>query len=856
MQGNESKIVYFLQGFQKRFVIPVYQRKYNWQIGQCRQLYDDLVKTIKYDRKNHFFGSLVSYQGPEEAKEEYLIIDGQQRITTVSLLMLAMIRQMEKAIVKTTDGNLSTLLYHEYLIDKYKEGPCIKLRLVEEDQAALRRLFAGDSDHIPDSNLTVNYQYFLNRIGLEEIGIDELYEAIKRLEIIDIFLKEGDNPQLIFESLNSTGMALSEGDKIRNFLLMNQTSSKQKYYYNNYWKQIEGVTQDDKDITSMFRDFLSIKTQQTPRMDKVYFAFRDYSESILSDEENQEGFFGELLAYARWFGQLGTAHTSDDELNTIIYRLNRLRVTVARPFLLEVLRIHSEGFIDIKSVTEAFGVVENYVYRRYICGVPTNALNKIFVTLHRDIERLEDNLDDYVEKLKYVLQRKRASGRFPDDAEFKEALTTKNIYNLSGDGKAYLFVRLENYNTLETKDVWTHLDKGTYSIEHIMPQKLSNEWKTSLGEDYERIHEVWIHRLANLTLTGYNAKYSNFPFHKKRDMGQGFKDSGLRMNSWIAKQEQWGEAELKKRSNHLLKQALMIWPYSKTTYEPKEDDAASRSLGDDEYELTGSSISQYILEGEKHSVGSWVEMYLQVLQKLHEKNPIIFTSLALDTRDDAESAIHFATSEKSGSYRKIDEGVFIFVATSTRNKIRMLRKIFQLFDLEPEELIFLVHDAPENDELITNRGSLLMSYWEGLIPRLREATSTFTYVNPVPSNWIRGSLRWPHVGMNVVANYQDARVELSFQNPDKEENKRLFDALYRQRQAIEAKAGQKFIWDRVDDSKLSKIYLKDTSIGIKNVANWPDIMSFQVNGARTIVRVFEEYLEKYFADAKLSNDNA
>lgn len=849
MQGNESKFVHFLQGFQKRFIIPVYQRKYSWQIGQCRQLYDDLVKTIEFDRKNHFFGSLVSYQGPEEAKEEYLIIDGQQRITTVSLLMLAMIRQMERGIVKAKAGNLSTKLYDEYLVDKYKEGTCIKLRLVEEDQEALQRLFAGESEHIPDSNLTVNYQYFLKRIGLGEVGIDDLHEAITRLEIIDIFLKEGDNPQLIFESLNSTGMALSEGDKIRNFLLMNQTSSKQKYYYENYWRKIEAIAQDDRDITSMFRDYLSVKTQQTPRMDKVYFDFRDYSEPILRNEENQEAFFRELLSYARWFGQLLTACTSNDELDKIIYRLNRLRVTVARPFLLEVLRIQSEGLIDSNSVVDVFGIVENYVYRRYICGVPTNALNKIFVSLHRDIERLEDNLEDYVEKLKYVLQRKRASGRFPDDAEFKEALATKNIYNLSGEGKAYLFVRLENYNTLETKDVWTHLDKGTYSIEHIMPQTLSNEWKASLGEEYERIHEVWIHRLANLTLTAYNAKYSNLPFARKRDMEHGFRVSGLRMNRWISDQEQWGESELKRRSNHLLRQALTIWPYSKTTYEPKEDDAASRYLGDDEYEFTGSSISQYIFEGEKHSVQSWAEMYLQVLQKLHEKNPLIFTSLALDTRDDAELAIHFATSEKSSSYRKIDEGVFVFVATSTRNKINMLKKIFPLFDLDEEQLTFFIHDAPANNEDITDRGKLLLSYWEGLIPHLREATDTFTYVNPGPSNWIRGALRWAYVGINVVANYQDARVELSFQNPDKEENKRLFDALYRQRQAIEAKAGQKFVWDRANDSKQSKIYLEDRGIGIKNEADWPDVKSFHVNGARSLVRVFEGYLEKYFEAA-------
>lgn len=854
MKGNEDKFVHFLQGFQKRFIIPVYQRKYSWRIDNCRQLYDDLVKTIKFDRKNHFFGSLVSYQGTEEAKEEYLIIDGQQRITTVSLLMLAMIKQMEKGVVKPVAENLSTKLYDEYLVDKYTDGPGIKLRLVEEDQQAFQNLFAGESEHIPDSNLTLNYQYFLNRIVLGEVGIDDLYEAITRLEIIDIFLKEGDNPQLIFESLNSTGMALSEGDKIRNFLLMNQTPSKQKYYYANYWRKIEEIIQEDRDITLMFRDYLSIKKQQTPRMDRVYFDFRDYKESVQRNEDNQEAFFGELLSYARWYGQLMTASTADDKLNEIIYRLNRLRVTVARPFFLEVLRIQSEGHINSNTVVDIFKVVESYVYRRYICGVPTNALNQIFVSLHRDIERLGEKLDDYVEKLKHVLQRKRASGRFPDDAEFREALATKNIYNLSGDGKPYLFVRLENYNTLETKDVWTHLDKGTYSIEHIMPQTLSDGWKASLGEDYERIHEVWIHRLANLTLTGYNTKYSNLPFHRKRDMDHGFRDSGLRMNHWISDQVQWGESELKRRSDRLLRQALTIWPYTKSTYPLLDDGDESLYLGDD-YDFTGSSLSQYIFEGEKRSVQSWVEMYLQVLQRLHEKNPIIFTELAFDFREDAELVAHFATTEKSSSYRKIDEGVFIFIATSTSSKISMLRKIFPLFDIEPEELSFYIIDAPENNDEITSRGQLLSRYWEGLIPYLREATHTFTYVSAVPFNTIRGAFRWPHVGINIVANYQTARVELTFQNPEKEENKNLFDYLYKQRQEIEARAGQKFVWDRVDDSKLSKIYLEDANTGVKNEANWPDVMSFHVNGAGDIVRAFEMYLENYFGEVKVSNSD-
>ena len=243
MKGSEQKLVAYMQGSNKRFVIPVYQRNYDWKTENCKQLYDDLVKVVRNKRKSHFFGSIVSVYNSDGANDEFLVIDGQQRLTTVSLLLLAMYNLLEQKIIVPVKAMLSERIYEEYLIDKWQDKDTrIKLKPVKNDRLAFERLFGGDSEYIPESNLTINYQYFYERIQKEEIVIDELFDAICRLEIISIRLNQDDNPQLIFESLNSTGVALSEGDKIRNFILMGLPAKQQNEYYETYWNRIEECT--------------------------------------------------------------------------------------------------------------------------------------------------------------------------------------------------------------------------------------------------------------------------------------------------------------------------------------------------------------------------------------------------------------------------------------------------------------------------------------------------------------------------------------------------------------------------------------------------------------------------------------
>lgn len=379
MKGSETKLLEYMEGAKKRFVIPVYQRNYDWKTENCKQLYDDLIKVVKNSRKSHFFGSIVSSYLPNGRYTEYLVIDGQQRLTTVSLLLLAMFRLIKEGKVVPKTETMAQEIFEDYLVDKHQPKETrVKLKPVKNDRSAFEKLFDVDDEKDKQSNLTYNYEYFYNRIQKEEISIEELYDALFALEIINIELTSDDDPQLIFESLNSTGMALSEGDKIRNYILMGLPASLQNDYYEKYWNRIELCT--NYDVSLFVRDYLSVKQQAIPSMSKIYVTFKAYVEEKGLETEP---LLIELLEYAKFYDLLLKGKTTDKKLNACIYRLNRLETTITRPFFMEVLRMQKEGFLStVDSVREIFLFTENYLFRRNICDLPTNALNKIFLMLH------------------------------------------------------------------------------------------------------------------------------------------------------------------------------------------------------------------------------------------------------------------------------------------------------------------------------------------------------------------------------------------------------------------------------------------------------------------------------------------
>lgn len=846
MNGNAQKLIKYLDGASKRFIIPVYQRNYDWKMEHCKQLYDDLVKIIRQNRKSHFFGSIVSVQSESGTMEEFLIIDGQQRLTTISLLLLAIYHLLSSGKMVSCDHQLTDKILKKYLIDEYEpEEKRIKLKPIKNDQKAFGILFDQDEEYIPDSNLTINYRYFYDRIQHGELDIDELFDAICKLEIINISLNHEDNPQLIFESLNSTGLNLSEGDKIRNYILMGLPNDQQTKFYEKYWNRIESYT--DYDVSSFVRDYLSIKQQSTPNMNSVYPTFKKYVED--AEVADIEPLLKDLLEYAKRYAFLIKGGHSDERLNSCIYRLNRLSTSVTRPFLLEVIRLSESGALTADELIEVFHFTESYLFRRAICDLPTNALNKIFLLLHREIIRFDGDESHYVEKFKYALLSKRERTRFPSDEEFAECMSTRNIYGMNPKNKLYLFERLENSETSETKDVWEHLDRGEYSIEHIMPQHLTAAWIVSLGDNYEAIHTNWLHRLANLTLTAYNSRYSNSPFAEKRDMPHGFKDSGLRINQWVGRKEQWGLPELEERDQLLKNTVIGIWPYPTSNYHPQKKQMDAIAL-DEDVILTGRVLSKYSFKGAEQPVASWADMYQQVITMLHSENKAVLTKLAVSQDPAVDLSLHFSMSPTSfNSCRQIDTDLYVWTGTDTQYKINNLRKIFAIFDVPESELVFYLKDEDNSETVAGNRYEIRKKYWEYTLPQLKNAFSEnglFENVNPVTSNWIAGFVGIPGIHIDCVANFDESRVELYLGMASKEKNKELFGFLFARKDNIEKVIGTQLIWSRMDDNKASKIHTFLPGVDISKDIDWPRMAKFHVDASKKLYLAFKEHLEQYF----------
>ena len=725
----------------------------------------------------------------------------------------------------------------------------IKLKPVKNDRDAFGRLFDDQSQHIPNSNLTINYEYFYSRIQKEEVSLDELYEAVTKLEIINITLNQDDNPQLIFESLNSTGVALSEGDKIRNFILMGLPSKQQAEFYEKYWNKIEVCT--DYDVSLFVRDYLSVKQQLIPAMSKVYFTFKAFVEESGTEVED---LLQELLRYAKWYAVLLKGKTADKELNSCIYRLNRLETTVTRPFFLEVLRLQSENKISLSDVKEIFLYTENYLFRRAICDLPTNTLNKIFLMLHREIIRYDGTENDYVEKFKYALRAKSDRGRFPDNGEFIEAFEKRPVYQMNSKNKIYMLERFENSGTVEVQDVYKQFDDGVYSIEHIMPQHLTPVWIKDLGEDYEAVQETWLHRLANLTLTGYNSKYSNSTFQEKRDMKNGFRDSHLHMNVWIAQQDHWGLEELETRNQILMQKALVIWPLPETDFQPEEKQIDSYSL-DDDVDLSGRDIVRFGYKNTEQPVTSWIDMMEQILKILHAEDKSVLSRLAYSTDDTNDLNVYVShNSQDLRNALEIDTDIFVERNTSTSTKISMLRKFFKAYGANEADLVFYLKDSNVDTaaQEAGTRYELRRRYWAFALPYIQQShddgtgRGCFSGCTTSKENWLSGFFGIGGFNISCIANYNRARVDLTLANVSKERNKEAFDYLFGHKDEIEATLGSSVEWLRSDNTKGSYILVRLEGVSIENEADWTQMAKFHAEWSKKFYDAFVPYLKQKY----------
>lgn len=711
MKGTAAHLLEFLEGSRKRFIIPVYQRNYDWKKENCKQLFDDLINLVLNEKQSHFFGSIVSYA---HGRDEVVLIDGQQRITTVSLILIAMINAMKKGDIVAKDPNLCEIIEDTYIIDKYRRDERkVRLKPFRDDCEAFDKLiFKSEEDYVAESKVTINYRYFYDRIVNEcALTADQLFSAIDNLVIIDIELEpeHGDDPQLIFESLNSTGLDLTEADKIRNFILMGLKPDIQEKYYDSYWNKIEKLCGSELD--GFVRNYLTIVTGVIPNINNIYSAFKTYAKDVTDIET----VLIEMLKYAQAYNSIITFNVGSPAANTIAERLNLIDITVAHPFLMAFLNYSKDAAMDVEETEKVFGILETFLFRRFACGFPTNALNKIFASLHKAVVKQKRDSDSYSSVMVYILQNRRQSIAFPRDEEFVQGFTTRNIYSLRGKFKEYIFERLENGSSKEKNDVVGNIENGILTIEHIMPQTLSAAWKQALGDNAEEIQEKWLHTIANLTLTGYNSTYSNRPFSEKKTIENGFQQSGLRLNQYICKFDKWTEEELEERKKKMAELALKIWEYPTSDFSPEQKEDEIISLSDDNGTATGRKISYFTFRDCRTDVNDWADMMWEVANILYSMNPSILYHEASNPKD-----VWFDTHEASKNYKKLAEHLYYCPSSSsTWNKMAILKNLFALYQIDEDDLNFALIPQKESDDesepmKSTDEGNEGPRYW--LIP--------------------------------------------------------------------------------------------------------------------------------------------
>ncbi len=564
MEADATTLLKFIEDNQKnQLVIPIYQRLYSWEKEQCKQLWDDIVKTGGSDQiEGHFIGSILYVlDGITHSGNTLLIIDGQQRLTTITLLLTALRNHWSDKRKEIED---------HYLINSDKDGDKkFRLILSESDKDTLLSLIDKDRRKPSEPSLKIveNFKLFEEWIRKNTNQLEMIFKGLEKLMIVEIALeKEKDDPQLIFESMNSKGMELTQTDLIRNYIVMETEIEKQEGFYNKYWRAMEkDFKQNKKWFDRFFRHYLTIKTRETPNINKVYAALKDYRqkegigiEDLLKDLQKYCGYFCQIVFKKE-------ADKADKDLNKALGFLVDLEMDVIYPLLLELYSDYKGGVLSKADFIPIIALIESYICRRAVCGLGTNSLNKVFPSFTKHIQK-----DEYFKSLKAHFGYLTEKQRFPNNDEFKDCFIAIDFYKFQK--KEYFFERLENFDRRKER-VPTH----EYTIEHIMPQKLTEEWKKDLGENFQEIHDKYLHTIGNLTLTGHNSEYRNNSFQEKRGMEKGFKDSPLRLNQSLRDLESFGEEEIKKRANDLADLALKIWTYPKLDaetlekYKPKKD---------------------------------------------------------------------------------------------------------------------------------------------------------------------------------------------------------------------------------------------------------------------------------------------
>lgn len=681
MKANETKVEDFLSSNKTQFVIPVYQRNYDWTTGQCKQLLDDILEVGTSKKMNaHFIGSIVYVHDDVYTAsriKELTIIDGQQRLTTLTLIYLVL-HNLAKDL---KNEGLVSEISETYLINKFApEEEKLKLRPTDNNDRALKYLLRSDEneEYSDFSKLIDNFNYFRGRISEE--NYQTVLKGLSKLMFVEVSLdREKDDPQRIFESLNSTGLELSQADLIRNYILMGLNRRDQNKIYQNYWEIIEKLAKDEmlnvSRVSDFIRDYLTLENKNIPNKGKVYLEFKTkYPTTTLEELEN---ILSEIKALVKHYNKLvNPQNESDKDIRLQLEYINRLEINVTYPFLMKAYDDFANSKIDKPTFLKVLNLVQSFTWRRFILALPTNALNKIFMSLYDKVEA-----SNYLFSIQKSLLQRTGIQRFPKNAEFIDALKVKDVYNIKSKNRTYLLERLENLENREPVIIDGNQD---ITVEHIFPQNPDPKWKVELGNDeFNFMKENYLNTIGNLTLSGNNGKLGNKSFIDKRDLKDaGYKDSRLWLNKYLSILDKWDKAEIEKRFDQIAERALKIWEIPDIQVDEKSDINEVNIFEADDPKF--KKLEYAVFFDQKIEVTQVAKLYVEVFKQLFELQPETFFTTELGNR------IGLTKSPIDGNPRQpiaINDTYFIEGNIDNIGKFDRIKQALSIFDFEDELMI-------------------------------------------------------------------------------------------------------------------------------------------------------------------------
>jgi uncharacterized protein with ParB-like and HNH nuclease domain len=815
MKANELQIINFLQAPNVQFVIPVYQRNYDWKNAECKELFNDIISVETEDRGTHFIGSIVFvHEGTYSTSEvkELVIIDGQQRLTTINILYVALYR-FAKENNKTQDAER---LYNMFLTNQYVQNESSKLKLKQTDtnSLAFQAILRGTQNEFGTfSNVIENYNFF--RSNMNDDNFEIILRGLNRLIFVEISLeRDKDDPQRIFESLNSTGLDLSQSDLIRNFILMDLPPKDQNRIFETIWNPIEENAKDiikqSSLVSEFIRDYLTLRNKKIPNKNKVYAEFKSLYSNKKEDAYHQE--LENIKSLSVHYKKLVNPSTvSDANIRKELEYINRLEINVAYPFLLQVFEDAENGLLSEKDLIKILKLIQSYAWRRFVVGLPTNALNKIFMSLYAEVDT-----EEYYDSITKVLLKKRGSAKFPSNEDIKTALKDRDLYNTQPKNRNYLFEMLENYNNRE----YVNTNNENITIEHIFPRNPNEVWSKDLSsEEYFLFKEKYLNTIGNLTLSGNNGALGNKSFLAKKEMNndsgeQGYNYSRLWLNAFLKSLDTWNVVNYEQRLNIICDRFLKIWEYPDVVI-MDSGDSEEQNIFDAE-SPRNKKLEYYIFENTKIEEDTIAQMYYFVIKNLYEKN----SQLLISNQD------VFKITRNAADFRapqEIVNGWFVEANIDSNTKFGWLKKLLNLFELEDELLIKYASGIENESE--PNRFNVRKKYWQQLLTLLKD-TTLFSNVNASKDHWLSSGAGTAGVSYTFVVTKSFARIELTISTSNKQTNKIYYKKLYKNKDVIEQTFGSALVWEELPENKMCRIKIEEQGLNLFNESDWDSMNTF------------------------------